>query len=56
MTSSNDNARPRKSLLLFATHGLLLALLLGYWPTLREVYPEFFRSQGTRRPERGKRA
>ena len=45
MTSSNDNAQPRKSLLLFASHGLLLALLIGYWPTLREVYPEFLRSQ-----------
>jgi hypothetical protein len=45
MTSSNASATLRKPLLQFALHGLLLALLLGYWPTPREIYPDFLRSQ-----------
>jgi hypothetical protein len=44
MTSSSASATPRKPLLQFALHGLLLALLVGYWPTPRELYPDFFRS------------
>ncbi len=45
MTSSNGNVRSRKPIFVFLVHALLLAVLIGYWPTPREVYPEFFRSQ-----------
>jgi hypothetical protein len=32
---------PRKPVALFALHAVLLALLLGFWPTPRALYPAF---------------
>jgi len=36
---------PPKPVLLFAAHALVLALLIGYWPSARAVYPASFRAQ-----------
>lgn len=41
MTSSSS---PPKPILLFAAHALALALLLGYWPSARDLYPGVFRA------------
>lgn len=33
-----------KPVLLFAVHALVLALLIGFWPTARDLYPGVFRA------------
>ena len=43
MTSTSSPA-PSKSLPLFAVHALVVALLLGYWPSARDLYPDLFRA------------
>jgi hypothetical protein len=44
VTSSRPEIAPQP-ILLFAAHALVLALLLGYWPTPREFFPQLFRAQ-----------
>ncbi len=45
MPQSTPSQIPPKPVLLFATHALVLALLIGFWPSARAVYPEIFRAQ-----------
>lgn len=45
MSRSNPLPSPRKPVALFAAHALVLALLIGYWPSARAVYPALFRAQ-----------
>lgn len=44
MTSTAGPPRP-KSVALFAVQAFLLALLLGWWPTPRAIYPALLRAQ-----------
>ena len=45
MPESIRSPIPPKPVLLFAIHALVLALLIGYWPSPRAVYPGLFRAQ-----------
>jgi len=45
VSSSSPHPIPRKPVALFAAHALLLALLIGFWPSARAVYPVLFRAQ-----------
>lgn len=42
--TSTARSSPPKPVLLFAAHALVLALLIGFWPSLRDVYPPLFRA------------
>jgi hypothetical protein len=41
VTTPDRPRPPRKPVALFALHALLLALLIGWWPTPRALYPSF---------------
>lgn len=43
--NSTSSPTPPKPVLVFALHALVLSLLLGYWPTPRQVYPAALRAQ-----------
>lgn len=45
MSSPAPGAIPPKPVLLFAAHALVLALLIGNWPSPRALYPPAFRAQ-----------
>ena len=45
MPESIRSPIPSKPVLLFASHALVLALLIGFWPSPRAVYPGIFRAQ-----------
>ncbi len=45
MPESIRSPIPPKPVLLFASHALVLALLIGFWPSPRAVYPGLFRAQ-----------
>lgn len=42
--TSTASSSPPKPVLLFAAHALVLALLIGFWPSVRDAYPELFRA------------
>jgi hypothetical protein len=44
VTTSTPAPPPRKPIALFALHAAVLALLIGFWPTPRALYPEFVRA------------
>jgi hypothetical protein len=46
-------APPRKPVALFALQALLLALLIGWWPTPRALYPALLRTQAEPLLDRG---
>jgi hypothetical protein len=45
VSRSNPLPLPPKPVALFAAHALALALLIGWWPSARAVYPLLFRAQ-----------
>ena len=53
MTSTAISGTPTKPVLLFAAHALVLALLIGFWPSARDLYPGLFRAGVAALLERG---